>query len=335
MSDHNPSEPNPNTPTDPSEQSPPQTATSPAASPEASSTASSLASSAQASEASSETPSTSSSEPTQDDDRNAPLGGLLVAVGALLLFINLSGIGLGGLITRLWPLLIVYAGYRQTQRNPGSQQGQIVMIVGAALLLFTIGLLSWSVVGGLLPLLLIGAGAYLVLREQGRTETGGQLAPDVKLQKVDGAPSARDSETATETAPRQTVTSRVREDRVREERRDKLDITLLFGQEVRRVVSEAFRGGEATVILGGLELDLSAARLSRGEAELELNVIFGNLKLIVPDDWTLDVDESVVAGRLSLPDNLRGGGGRLELEATCLFSRVEIVRRHALPGSRA
>ncbi|MDZ7702892.1 MAG: hypothetical protein U5L04_00225, partial [Trueperaceae bacterium] len=84
-------------PQDAPEQNPSQPATSPAASSEASS------------ETSFETPSKAS---PQNDGRNAPLGGLLVAVGALLLFINLSGIGLGGLITRLWPLLIVYAGYR-------------------------------------------------------------------------------------------------------------------------------------------------------------------------------------------------------------------------------
>ncbi len=262
-------------------------------------------------------PADTASQP-RDDNRNVLLGGLLVATGALLLFVNLSGVGLGGLITRLWPLLIVYAGYRQTQQKPDSQQGQILMVVGGVLLLFTIGLIDWSLVGGLFPLLLIGAGAYLVLRERS-SEAGETLTGDVQLQKIETA------DKTSQQAPTSTP-------KVREETRDKIDMTLLFGNEVRRISSEAFRGGEATVLFGRLELDLSGARLSGREPDLELNVVFGNLRLIVPEDWQLDIDESVVAGKLDLPNDVRSGGPRLELEATCLFSRIEIVRRHALPN---
>jgi len=60
---------------------------------------------------------------------------------------------------------------------------------------------------------------------------------------------------------------------------------VVFGGIERRLTTKDFRGGVATAIFGGIELDLSEAEMTQTEARLEVNAIFGGVELRVPYHW--------------------------------------------------
>jgi hypothetical protein len=54
----------------------------------------------------------------------------------------------------------------------------------------------------------------------------------------------------------------------------------------------------ARVFAGNLELDLREARFAPGVTTIEVNITMGNVELIVPPDYQVDVDASSVLGHV-------------------------------------
>jgi predicted membrane protein len=54
----------------------------------------------------------------------------------------------------------------------------------------------------------------------------------------------------------------------------------------RQSTSQAFRGGDATAIMGGVEIDLRNAQIAPNEeAVIDVFALWGGVELIVPDHW--------------------------------------------------
>ena len=75
-----------------------------------------------------------------------------------------------------------------------------------------------------------------------------------------------------------------------------IDAFALFAGLERRVDSPAFRGGKATAIMGGVDLDLRGAGLAEGAAAIDLSVIMGGITLRVPRGWRVEMDARPLLG---------------------------------------
>jgi len=75
-----------------------------------------------------------------------------------------------------------------------------------------------------------------------------------------------------------------------------VDYVNIFSGGERQIVSENFRGGKISAVFGGMELDLTKAKLAPGRNELEIACVFGGATLIVPDDWNISVEVTPVLG---------------------------------------
>lgn len=62
--------------------------------------------------------------------------------------------------------------------------------------------------------------------------------------------------------------------------------TSIFGGFKRIIQSKNFRGGEITLIFGGVELDLSFADVT-SPAVINITQAFGEVRLFVPAEWRL------------------------------------------------
>jgi predicted membrane protein len=80
---------------------------------------------------------------------------------------------------------------------------------------------------------------------------------------------------------------------------DYIDYVNVFSGGERQIISENFRGGRISAVFGGMELDLTKAKLATGRNELEIACVFGGATFIVPDDWNISIEVTPVLGGFS------------------------------------
>lgn len=111
------------------------------------------------------------------------------------------------------------------------------------------------------------------------------------------------------------------------DRKDSLDIDSVFCGSKKHILSKDFKGGSINVIFGGTELNLSQADFEK-LAVIDVNIIFGGLKIIIPNNWELKTQLTTIAagvedkrshdGLQVVPDKT------LILKGTILFGGVDI-----------
>jgi hypothetical protein len=103
------------------------------------------------------------------------------------------------------------------------------------------------------------------------------------------------------------------------------EVAVMAGIE-RRNVSQALRGGEVTVVMGGVEIDLRDSRMAADEARVTVSVVMGEAVLRVPRDWT--VESRVSATFANFEDRtappLNGASKRFIIEGSTFMGNVEI-----------
>lgn len=57
----------------------------------------------------------------------------------------------------------------------------------------------------------------------------------------------------------------------------------------RKSQAAGFRGGDLSAVMGGIELDLTGARIDGDQAVLQLFCMWGGIELKVPREWRLDI----------------------------------------------
>ena len=70
-------------------------------------------------------------------------------------------------------------------------------------------------------------------------------------------------------------------------RAGRLDAFAFMGRHEQRVVTGAFRGGDAVAVMGRLEVDLREAEMEGSSAVIDIRVAMGRVDLRVPDHWAV------------------------------------------------
>ena len=103
--------------------------------------------------------------------------------------------------------------------------------------------------------------------------------------------------------------------------------TSIFGGIEDKIVAQDFRDGEAVAILGGIDLDLRQAKLSNGQATLDVTSIFGGIRLRVPRGWRVNLRNVTLFGSVEhnreQPDP-EAETGVLTIVGTALFGGLEV-----------
>jgi predicted membrane protein len=179
------------------------------------------------------------------------LGLIIISLGVIYTLDNL-GIIYADSFIRFWPLLIVLYGLSkmvQSEAVPQKLWGAFWVLVGGLWLLDKLNVIYFSV-WDLWPLILVVMGVSLIW---GRSRGHARV--------IMGASSATGDSNST------------------------INALALLGGFKRSNDSQDFRGGEATAIMGGCEIDLRKASIKEGEAVLDLTAIMGGIEIWVPEDW--------------------------------------------------
>jgi hypothetical protein len=215
-------------------------------------------------------------------------GIIIMAVGVLLLLQQMDKLDFGNVISRYWPLILILVGVWQLIAN-GFRN------TGGPLLLIALG-----VVFQLWKLDILGRKTWSYVWPL--------LIIFAGLWTLLGALRHR--------SPAATVI-----------KEGDLDAFALFAGLERRVDSPAFRGGKATAIMGGVDLDLRGAGLAEGAAAIDLSVIMGGITLRVPRGWRVEMDARPLLGGIEdkhTYEPATQGGGTLRVKATAIMGGIEI-----------
>ncbi len=188
-------------------------------------------------------------------------GLLLIALGVLFLLDKFDYIRFGDFLETWWPTLLIAWGLWRILVGRGRRWGFPLFLIALGLLFQgeRLGWYGWWSFDRLWPVLLILAGLSLLanrLRPRAALDTGG----------------------------------------MREESGEIVDAFVVWGGLERAVTSKAFRGGEATALMGGIELDLRRAELASGEQRLNLTAVMGGIEVRVPEHWQVVVEGTPLMG---------------------------------------
>ena len=208
-------------------------------------------------------------------------GIMVVSVGLLLLLDNLDILDAGDVIGDWWPVAIIAGGLLAFIANPR----------------------HW-----VMPLVLVGGGAFVLLRTTGAIGAVDVLLPAaliiVGLLVLFGRGLGTRSATTD----------------------DRVNTFNLFSGSEMVSNSTNFQGGRIGAIFGGAELDLSHATLSP-DAGLDVFTAFGGVEITVPQGWRVEINGFPLFGGFenkTAKERLAEDAPRLHIDATVLFGGLEV-----------
>jgi predicted membrane protein len=216
-------------------------------------------------------------------------GLVIIAIGVIFLLANMDRLDFGDFISTYWPMVLILIGIFHLLTS-GFRNA------GGALFLIAIGVFfqlnNWDVLGGRVwayfwPLLIIAAGLWIIFKP--RPKGFGEKAPEIRA--------------------------------------DDLGAFVMFSGLKRRFESDKFRGGKASAILGGLEIDLTQAKLKDNQATIELSAILGGIDVFVPREWKVIVDSSAILGGVDdkhRPASADTDQPTLYVKATAILGGIDI-----------
>ncbi len=269
------------------------------------------------------------------NDGSIAFGVILLGIGIVLL-LRKFGLYIPSWVLT-WPMILIAVGtFTLINQQFKSFFGSVVLFIGVYFLLKREFDLDLGIDQFIWPVGLIALGAYLILHKKKENKvlkearTNWESSRKKKTttsdsEKIDSAEVVEDAAPSKEESTKTPDSGFVRAtgtaffDRINE--------SVVFGGVNRKLMTKNFQGGKATVIFGGLDLDLTQVDFT-GVVNLDLEVGFGGVKLIVPPHWDVRTEVSTIAAGLEDKRMFREGGVDtnkvLILKGTLLFSGLEI-----------
>jgi predicted membrane protein len=188
------------------------------------------------------------------DQTRIVLGAFVILIGVLALADNLFQINTRQVI-QFWPAVFVLVGavnISQTRRPGGYWVGGVLIALGLLMTLANLGLISFHL-RDWWPLFLIAAGIAMISRGGLRRSLDG-------AQQRWGTASEAGSD---------------------------VNVIAVMSGNKQTVVSQDFRQGEATAVMGGVEIDFRQAVIQT-EAHLRTFAFWGGIQIKVPTDWSVE-----------------------------------------------
>ncbi|MDN3205510.1 LiaF transmembrane domain-containing protein [Algoriphagus sediminis] len=252
------------------------------------------------------------------NDSGLIFGFIIIAIGVLIL-LNKLGFFIPGWILS-WPMILVAIGtFTLVKHGFRSFFGSIMLGLGLYFLFEREFGFDFGIERYIFPVALILLGLYFVT--QRRKEN--KILSDIDSQINKSMKEAKDSMNSSLGGEKQSnpFTS------AGSTFNDRLNIDAIFSGVDKRVMSKNFQGGKLTAAFGGIDIDFTQADF-KGIATLQVDVIFGGMKLVVPPHWDVRTEVSNIAAGVEdkriYRDSEVDPEKVLLLRGTVLFGGLEI-----------
>jgi len=269
------------------------------------------------------------------NDGSIAFGVIILGIGLVLLFRKFGLYIPDWVLT--WPMILIAVGtYTLISQQFKSFFGSVVLFIGVYFLLKREFDLDLGLDQFIWPVGLIALGIYLILHkkqeykvmEEARKNWEGSRknkADAKNSENIEAAEVVEDTNASKEQSAKAADSGFVRATGTAF--MDRINESVIFSGVNRKLMTKNFQGGKATVIFGGLDLDLTQVDFT-GVVTLDLEVGFGGVKLIIPPHWDVRTEVSNIAAGLEDKRMFREGGVDtnkvLILKGTLLFSGLEI-----------
>jgi predicted membrane protein len=235
--------------------------------------------------------------------------GLAVIAMGVLFTLDKLGYVDAGQFWAYWPVVLIALGIGrviQPRMGHGRGFGVVLIVVGIWFLLSNLDIIHYRF-EDVWPILLVLLGIMIVWRAIAGSPWDGvrRRVREAMENGIEhgGAAVAGQTTTGTDTS-------------------DTIRAIALLGGVKRKCVSQDFRGGEVTAIIGGCELDLRHASISSGRAVIDTFAFWGGIQIKVPQEWSVELQGTPILGAFDDKTVRAGGDG----------SKVLVVRGVALMG---
>lgn len=243
-------------------------------------------------------------------------GLFIIAIG-LLIFMKQTGWDIFPHWLFTWPMILIAIGVFIGVRSDFRGSSWLVMLIIGGFFLVDDILDMYSLKRYLVPAVLVSIGCMLILRPKKANKWKDSGAE----KNSTGAAAWQEPVSSFQSADFSTGTN------TPGDTEERLDATAIFGAVKRNIVSKNFKGGEATSIFGGSEIDLSQADI-QGTVKMEVTAILGGVKLIVPSHWMIKQEVTAIFGGVEdKRDPYQGAAAQnkiLVLEGTAFMGGIEI-----------
>jgi predicted membrane protein len=233
---------------------------------------------------------------------NAPAiaGVILLIIGGIWL-LNVLGVPFPKWLFRPYSVLAAIGIYLGAKKNFSAPFGWVIPLAISACL-FTSEFFNFDLWKIGFPLALIGAGIYIVFQAYQKPKLPPSFTPEnnnnlgeddniVPVEYTEDHNAKRQQNTANAAANEQQNFSNSNYDY----NQDVLNTTSIFSGVIKIVNSKNFKGGDIVTILGGADINLAQADM-QSPAVIDLTVVMGGVKLIVPSDWEIKNNVTCLLG---------------------------------------
>jgi len=235
------------------------------------------------------------------------IGIILIIVGGLLVIDNykIVDVNLGKLLFS-WHSLFIIIGAIILAKSKNNVLGIILLVLGifGTARFFFLPFLHLSF-RDFWPLIIIIIGLYIIFRRNGSSKNKTCQEQNFNNIKTEYNSSNQSSSS------------------------DFINDNTVLTSSRKIIASQNFRGGKINVLMGSIELDLSQSRLSPGESNLEISIVFGSCTITVPRNWKIITNISSVFGGFEdkrfIVFNETTSEGVLVITGTVLFAGGEIL----------
>jgi len=221
------------------------------------------------------------------------LGLAILTVGVLFL-LDTTGL-VDGLGSTWWPLLLIIWGLGiQVAARAFNVAGTVVLLLGVGFLLEHLEVVGEGWLGRYWPVALVVVGVSVLLSA-------------LQVRRPPRRPPMEDRASGD----------------------DWLEATVTMAGRKDHVTSQAWRGGRATAVMGGVELDLRDAKPVPEGAVLHTMTVMGGVEVRVPAEWEVVVRGTPFLGGFDdktehHPGSEPGMRPRLEITGTAVLGGVEV-----------
>lgn len=222
-------------------------------------------------------------------------GLFLILLGLGLLMDQMGYIDFGDTIGLYWPMILILLGVLGLFDRHSSKTGNLILIIlGALLQLNRLDYIEVNVFQFIFPIILIVVGINIIFTKGIRKH-------------------------ATPVEPERWINENI-------DMEDTVNAFVLFSGTSSINQSMEFKGGKATAVFGGVELDLREAGLKDNHGFLDITALFGGVTIRVPSTWRVEVQATPLFGGIenTTKPNPDESAPVMKISGTAIFGGIEI-----------